>query len=156
MPIVLSISHNIFLTEKQRSQIHARETVETVGVSVPVWFYRGSTSEPASEVFCKYILTNVEEDYPVEKTEKGYRINLPQIPSDYEEPVKPKNWENYSPHKQSQWFKKHPAPLSVNNLLVEGILAFKRYNKTIELGKKTTIVHCVEIRHMEMLEVSLS
>jgi hypothetical protein len=156
MPIVLSISHNIFLTEKQRAQIDAREVVEAVGVSVPVWFFKGSTSEPASEVFCKYILTNIEEDYPIQATENGYKINLPQIPQDYKESNKPKSWNDFTPYKQSQWYKKHPTPLSSKNLIVEGILAFKRYNKSVEFGKKTTIVHSVEIRHMETLEASLS
>jgi hypothetical protein len=156
MPIVLSISHNIFLTEEERQRIYAHEPLEVLGVSVPVWFYRGSTSEPASEVFCKYVLTNIEEDYPITVIDSGYRINLPQIPKDYKPRNLPRNWSLMTPHKQMLWTKKYPEPISCENLIVDGLLTFKRYVKTIQFEKKTTVVHTVEIRHMETLISSLS
>ena len=56
--ITLATSHNIYLTHEDRYALVKGQTVESVGVSVPVWFIKGTTSEPAVEVFCKYVLTN--------------------------------------------------------------------------------------------------
>jgi hypothetical protein len=56
--LTLTVSHNIFLTKKQRYELSVVEsTLEVIGISFPVWFYKGKTSEPAKEVFCKYILS---------------------------------------------------------------------------------------------------
>jgi len=89
--VLLSISHNIALTMEQREKVADRETIEVIGVSVPVWVAldrqnkQGVTSEPASEVFCKYWITNEKEDTPIQFHKKGYKINVPQLPEDYEE-----------------------------------------------------------------------
>jgi hypothetical protein len=55
-----------------------KEKIEVIGASVPVWFYRGNTSEPAKEIFSKYILTNLETNEAILRTKEGYQINLPQ------------------------------------------------------------------------------
>ena len=49
----LTISHYVYLNREQRYDIHDLKPVEVIGVSVPVWFNNGNTSEPAKEVFCK-------------------------------------------------------------------------------------------------------
>lgn len=75
--LTLTISHNIFLTREQRYSISNKETIEAIGVSVPVWFYRGNTSEPAKEIFCRYVLTNNAKSDPIVPIVEGYKINLP-------------------------------------------------------------------------------
>jgi len=74
----LAVSHLIFLTKEQRYKLHEGETVDTTGVSVPVWFWGGNTSEPAMEVFCKYHITNQKTDNTICLMNGGYEINIPQ------------------------------------------------------------------------------
>lgn len=77
--LTLNVSHNIFLTKKQRYDLCKTDTlVETTGVSVPVWFFRGRTSEPAKEVFCKYILSINDNKNAIKKFAEGYIVNLPK------------------------------------------------------------------------------
>ena len=54
----LTISHYIYLTKEQRYALHERQPIEAIGISVPVWFNKGNTSEPAKEIFCKYQIAN--------------------------------------------------------------------------------------------------
>lgn len=75
--LTLTISHNIFLTRDQRYLLTNKESIEVIGVSVPVWFYKGNTSEPAKDIFCKYILTNDSKSDPIMPLKEGYKINLP-------------------------------------------------------------------------------
>jgi hypothetical protein len=84
----LAVSHNIFLSREQRYQIatwpYAEVTV--VGVSIPVWYktkvsgkkIKLATSEPAEEIICNYLISNLRADRIVEVLYDGYRIFLPQ------------------------------------------------------------------------------
>src|SRR5262252_8141079 len=76
--ITITVLHNIFLTRDERYKLASGEDVETVGVSVPVWFHRGKTTEPAVEVFCKYKLTNAPVQTPITSIDGGYLVNVPQ------------------------------------------------------------------------------
>jgi len=76
--ITLSISHNVYLTDEEISKLMSGEAIKTIGVSVPVWFFKGNTSEPAKEIFCEYLISDIEEDYPVTIIDEGYKINLPK------------------------------------------------------------------------------
>jgi hypothetical protein len=134
-----------------------------MGVSLPVWFNAGNTSEPANEVFCNYILTNTPNDYPVAVLSNGYKINLPQVPPNY--PMTPRPappfFENLSRSELDEWHKKNPLPPTGRDLLpldrggIEGI-KFKRYVKTIEGGRRMNVVHSVEINKFSVLEESLT
>ena len=136
----LAILHNVFLTENQRVNLNNGDSVEVTGVSVPVWFYKGNTSEPAIEVFCKYLLTNIPDDYPVTQMDDGYKINMPQGDQTGEVPLAEDG----------------PA-LKVLVGKYEGMSTnFRRYNKVTEKGQRTNVVHTVEINDMETLEESLS
>ncbi len=77
-PITITVSHNIFLTKDERYKLANGESIEVVGVSVPVWFHGGKTSEPAVEVFCKYRLSSAKVPTPITNYEEGYLIALPQ------------------------------------------------------------------------------
>lgn len=74
----LIISHHIYLNREQRLDLHKRLPQDAIGVSVPVWFQKGNTSEPAQEIFCKYQITNDFSVKAIIPTEDGYVINIPQ------------------------------------------------------------------------------
>jgi len=77
--LTLTVSHNIFLTKKQRYELSVVEsTLEAIGISFPVWFHKGKTSEPAKEVFCKYILSINDKKKAISKYSEGYIVNLPK------------------------------------------------------------------------------
>lgn len=159
---VLSILHNIAISPAQARKLHERGSVELIGASVPVWYFRGNTSEPAEEVFCKYKLTNNKKHEPIQIEEDGYIINLPQ-------PAKGiKRWslsdEAYlkmTPDELNQWYEEHPAPLSSLNIqsLADGgseYLFFQEYTKVRKKNKTTLIIHMVEIKYKEALLRSLA
>lgn len=131
--LTLTISHNIFLTREQRYLIANKEKIEVIGVSVPVWFYRGNTSEPAKEIFSKYILTNLETNEAILRTKEGYQINLPQ------------KVESSSVEKRL---------LDITDGGAE-CLFYREFNK---VSKPTTydLIHFVQIMPIEMMEKTLS
>ncbi len=161
--LALAISHNIFLTKDERYALASGETVEAVGVSVPVWFFKGNTSEPATEVFCKYTLTNLAEDYPVTSLARGYKFNVPQVPPGYKIPNRPppEDWAAMSNAERDGWLKTHVVPLCSRDLLDAadggvGYLRFKRYNKIKENGRRLNQIHIIDISPAATLESSLS
>jgi hypothetical protein len=77
--LTLTISHNIFLTKEERYKVAKGEQIEVIGISVPIWFLKGNTSEPAKEIFCKYIIINDGKNTPIFPTSTGFQINLPKI-----------------------------------------------------------------------------
>jgi len=153
-PLSLVISHNIFLTSEEIKTLVGGESIIIIGTCVPVWFDKGFTSEPATEVFCEYRLKNDNEKAClITKNKKGFSINLPQIPKGYEEPKKIPDgrWRKMSTLKQQEWYERHRKPLSANNLLGGGYLRFDKRKKTKQDGRTTSILHNVEIKKIEML-----
>jgi len=133
--ITLIISHSIYLSKQERYDLALeKKPIDIIGVSLPVWFKKGSTSEPAEEIFCHYRLTNQNPDYAIKSLNDGYQINIPNIPG-----------EN----------------LSAKNLLDikdDGCawLAFKQYNKVRRDRRNYAVLHCVEIKPIETLNETLS
>ena len=78
MAATLTISHYIYLTREERYALFEGKRLETIGVSVPVWFRKGDTSEPTQEVFCKYTITNKLSFRSIVQNDEGYTLNLPQ------------------------------------------------------------------------------
>jgi hypothetical protein len=78
MSSVLCISHNIFLTKEERYGLYENSSIQVIGVSIPVWYNRNETTEPAIEVFCKYHLKcdNKHFQKNVEINDDGYEIKL--------------------------------------------------------------------------------
>jgi hypothetical protein len=156
--LTLTILHNIYLSKEQRYALSKGEKIEATGVSVPVWFYQGSTSEPAIEVFCKYVLENNGEKSGVVFQKDGYRIKLPQFPENYSVPkVKDKvmTMDDYE-----QWYKTS-IPASGKDLLdlEDGGLQsmeFKEYGKVVKNEDAIGLMHTIEIKPIEMLTNSLS
>lgn len=160
--ITLAISHNIFLTRQQRYDLYNKQVIETIGVSVPVWFANGTTSEPANEVFCKYKLINNTEQTGIEFVKRGYDICLPQIETNYKliEPTTDE-WLKMTDIEKEKWFQETQKPLNCKNLLdlCDGgseYLYYRTHQKKIIKNMETHVVHFIEIKTIESLLNSLS
>lgn len=146
----LTISHYIYLNREQRYKLHEGEVVEIIGISVPVWFHRGNTSEPARELFCKYKLTNEPINKTIMLTDEGYAINLPQklelgkeeVPEEVQYAV--------------------AVQLGTSDRLLDikdggnEWLEFRQYNKVQQKDHEFNVVHFVEIKPDELLYDSMS
>lgn len=143
----LLITHFIYLTKEQRYALHSGKNIEVVGVSLPVWFYKGTTSEPAKELFCRYELTNDNSNRPIKILEDGYNINLPQKPSEEDDKSKVKAvFVDYDTSERL---------LDVADGGVEW-LEFREYSK-IEIDYiEHNIIHFIEMKKIELLEKTLS
>jgi hypothetical protein len=75
----LTVCHYLYLTREQRYALHEGQELEVTGITVPVWFHKGNTSEPAQEIFCKYKLTNDRQGTRVVNNAEGYEINMPSV-----------------------------------------------------------------------------
>lgn len=147
---ILTISHFLYLTRDQRYRIHAGEPVETVGVSVPVWFLKGNTSEPARELFCKYKITNDPINKAIITGEEGYTINLPQKID-----LKPED-------KVDESFREAMKNLPTSEKLLDpkdkgtANLHFKQYNQIIIDSIEFSVIHIVELQNEDYLIDSLN
>jgi len=164
----LSISHSLFLSKKQRYNLHEGKSVKIIGASMPVWFYKGTTSEPAEEVFCKYTIHNKIENTFISITKNNaYVINLPQIPKDFKESILSDiEWRRMSQESKNlrekgkagpleAWYESHPVPLSSKKLLdfTDGgsqVLNFKLEQEY----KNLNIIHFILIKSIENLNES--
>lgn len=142
---ILTISHFLYLTRDQRYKIHAGEVVETVGVSVPVWFLKGNTSEPAKELFCKYKITNEPINKAIETVDEGFVINLPQKIDLQPEDTVDDSFREAMKH----------LPTSERLLDIKdkgaGYLHFKQYNQVVINSIEFSIVHIVELQNEDFL-----
>jgi hypothetical protein len=137
MNLTLTIAHNVFLTKEQRYGLFDGNTVEVIGVSVPVWYYNGTTSEPATEVFCAYKLIPDEKKFYVNYTKNSYELLL---------------------SKNSYATEGTTETLSLRNLLDlkdGGInwLAFRQFNKIKKNKKDINMVHFVEIKPIQDISI---
>lgn len=164
--IILSISHHIYLSRKQRYAIHERKQITLMGISVPVWFNMGSTSEPATEVFCTYQLNNnCNEDAVINTLPKtdGYYINLPQMPDDFEfsESISDDEWRKMSEDQLSSYYKEIQVPLNSEILLdysdKGGMhMSWKLQNSMFQDGHEVAIKNFISIKDTdEFLTTSL-
>lgn len=145
----LAIHHNIRLNADQRMSLHEGNDVDTIGVSVPVWFMDGVTTEPGRELFCKYRLRNPKSELPIRICEDGYEIFLP-----YREgsrpPISDEEWRRLSrdrPDLLDEYYDKWVPEVSSRNLLDPphggGSLAYRESNKVKRGDHTITIMHFV-------------
>lgn len=123
----LTISHYIYLTKEQRYDLHNGKEVSVIGVSVPVWFQKGTTSEPAQEVFCEYTLSNKDKNKFVEIKGGSYEVA----------------------------FKDSLRLLDIEDGGSE-YLELKQYDIIKVFGRDFSVVHFIEIKPLEVLVESLS
>lgn len=163
MSQILVVSHHIHLTQEQRYELHERNIIETIGVTIPIWHSTGITSEPGTEIFCKYILTNEPAVSRVYCNKNKYEINLPQFPADYK-PTKPftdSEWRGLTTRQQEDWYERTEPPVSSKNLLdlidggSNGFLFFTIQDNMKKNKKHIDIVHEVQIMPIEKLVESL-
>ena len=152
--MTITVMHNIFLTREERYKLAEGEPVITVGVSVPVWFYRGITTEPAQEVFCKYRLTNKKTPVPITNWDEGYSINLPQAEEEMVTLANP-SAENPAQGKKVE----QPTAINLKDMKdggCDGYLQFKQYTKIRKDKKTYNLLHFVEIKTIEDLETTIN
>lgn len=159
--MTLAISHRIALTREQRYNLASGKTVDVTGVSVPVWYIRGRTTEPAKEVFCNYILHNKDQDVSIHFLTNGYEMNIPQLPKDFVMPaeITPQEWLNLELEEQEAVMEERYVPENGRYLLdiVDGgskRLAFSRLGNVRIKGIPTTIYHTVFITDVEDFKAS--
>lgn len=159
--IVLSVSHHIYLTREQRYSLNDGEDIQVIGISVPVWFHNGTTSEPADEVFCLYSISNDKETEPLISTnEKGYYINLPN--SEFKPPsMSNDKWRAMSIIERERWYEGHQDSITSKNLLdyQDGggkYMGWRHDNKIYKNKKALSIKNWIEIKDIEFLEKSLT
>lgn len=134
--LTLTVSHNIFLTRQQRYELCQTDVVlSVVGVSVPVWFLGGRTSEPAREVFCKYLLSITDNSTAVRKHSEGYIINLPKALSNVSRTV--------------------PELLMDPEDGGQSMIQYKEYSNGRSKNRTYRVIHTVEIYDMTVLDESL-
>lgn len=137
MATMLTISHYIYLTKEERMQLFNQTSVNTVGISIPVWFNKGTTSEPAKEIFCNYLITNDATSKQIKPNSNGYSINLPR------------DFIN---------FKNENSAIRLLDVEDGGCeeLIFKQYSKLNKENKYFNIIHFIEIRPIEILLSTLT
>ena len=161
MNTTLAISHYLHLTKEERYAWQEGEVIDIIGVSIPVWFYKGISSEPAIEVFCKYHLVSSPEGIFIKHVEDGYEITIPQTSPVEFTPLPDDAWASLSKEEQEQWYEANePAP-SLRMLLdnKDGgakYLAFRQYSKVRKNKKVLNVVHFMEIKDMEALTQTLT
>jgi hypothetical protein len=157
----LSIAHHVFLTRDERYALHNKEIIKTIGVSLPIWFCKGSTSEPGEEVFCEYILTNEEkkEADSVIIADTGYKINIPQVPKGYvKKELSNEEWREMTMDERRAWYSENMPPLSSSNLLDKKdlggkYLTFKVVKKKVD---DVSLIHFVVIKDWAELAESVT
>lgn len=155
--LVLSIMHNVFLTKEEIEKLLEKKEIETIGISVPVWYFKGDTSEPAEEVYCKYKLKITDKKESVSVLKNGYVINFQELPADYEEKVlAPEEIQKMSVEQLGEWQAENPKIANIKKLLKEdGKTNFRQFSKKKQNGKPTSLVHVVEINQMDRLLKSM-
>ena len=138
--LTLAVSHNIFLNRDQRYDLFNNKEIDVIGVSVPVWFHKGKTSEPGHEVFCKYKIIPTKFTLLVKHNSVGYDVHLP--------------------HETHNTKDDKINPLTIKNILdIEdgGIswLAFRQFGKAKKNKTNIIITNFVEIKDIDELEKTL-
>lgn len=140
MDYTLTISHLIFLSREQRYALYAGQTLQVIGVSVPVWFCKDKTNEPANEVFCEYKIIPTDFSSNITSKSKAYEIEIPL--------------QEYNPER------KESNPVVLKNILdfedggVEWV-AFRQLSNITKNKKKVHVVQFLEIKPLEEFETSI-
>lgn len=157
--LTLTVGHQIFLTKEERYRIVNGETVQILGISVPVWLEDTKTSEPAIEVFVRYKIIPTEDITFIKCKKYGYDIEI-QKTQDLPNEI----LETLTEEERDDWFKTNDSKPDVSFLkdIKDGgcaWLAFRQYNKLRKskktFGKAIQLAHFVEIKDIEALLTSI-
>lgn len=160
----LTISHHIRLPKDQRYVLHNGEEVEVIGICVAVWVQDGITSEPAKEIFCKYILKNKEQENPIFVRKDGFEITLPKRTAIKQSRIlSDQEWLSLSmndPKSLHDYYAKTTPEISSKNLLDIGDgggegLIYREESKIKQEEKIIKLLHYVCIDSVESLELDI-
>lgn len=151
MATTLAIAHYLHLTKDERYRWQRGEEFDVVGVSVPVWFYKGASSEPAIEVFCKYTLKTSPDGIFVKHNNEGYEVTVPQKPTQEVQPLPEDIWHSLTDQQQDEWYAQNQQMPSLEGLLDirDGgceYLSFRQFSKVRRNRKILNVVHFMEIK----------
>jgi hypothetical protein len=162
-PVTLAVSHSIWLTREQRYALaggEAGQKLVVVGASVPVWYCKGDTSEPASEVFVRYTLASTGDGLNMFHLRDGYYINIPRERGTPKLP--PDVWEVMPEAEREEFYEANGYPSTARDLLDprDGGSAwyfFRQYNKIVRSDSSVVhLIHYVELKDVAALANSLS
>lgn len=153
----LIVSHTIFLNKEEIERLFSGLSVRTIGCSVPVWFQKGTTSEPAEEVFAQYYISTKKSKLEAKTFDAWYKINIPKLTADYEPPERIPDdlWREMPIIEREIWYDNNTKPISVDDLMDAPLGGNYLKFKHLEKLEYTTIVHFVEINTVERLMESL-
>lgn len=159
MPLTLAVHHNIHLSREERYALHEGKPIVVVGVSIPVWFDKNISSEPAKEVFCKYYLYNSKHETPIRIMEDGYEITLPNKSTPLD-PISNEVWRSLTPSQLDVYYRNQYSQASSENLLDQKDggsehLFYREHNKMKIKDEMLTVVHFIEIDPIERLIASI-
>lgn len=158
--MTLAVSHNIYLSRDDRYRLHLGEVVETQGVSTPIWYFHGRSSEPGQEVFCRYTLSNNHEsDYDIDQQSDGYFINLPtEEESRIRAGMTPDEWSQLTPQGKDVIMNGVPTSEILLDSEDGGVsrMAFNQYNKTKLKGLVVHVLHFIRIADRDVLLETLA
>jgi hypothetical protein len=146
----LSVSHYIYLNKSQRYDLHNGKEISVIGISVPVWFDKGNTTEPAQEYFCKYKLINDKSDAGVKQIDEGFSLVMP-----YFEIVDEKNTTEEMKKIVQRKLGTTESLLDVSDGGIE-ISEFKVYQKLQIENELYHLIHFVEIKAIDILLDTIS
>lgn len=156
----LTIAHSICLTREQRYSWYEGKSLEVIGVSIPVWYKKGQTTEPANEIFCKYRLFNAPDKTFVKHNTDGYDINVTKNPSCRPLDIALELWNTLTLNEQRSLSQQNgPNPCIMNILDIKDggckWLAFRQHSKAKYNNKNLNLIHFVEMKPIEDLIESL-
>jgi hypothetical protein len=154
----LIIHHNIYLNREQRYALYDGQDIEVSGVSVSVWCRGKVTSEPAKEIYCRYLVRNLGEDQPIKMVKDGFEICLPNkkpIVSHVSDEI----WRDMSVAERDEYyalFKNGASPLNLLDVKDggSGCLMYREHNKIryADDDGPITIIHLIQLRDIRILE----
>lgn len=159
----LSIVHNIFLNEEDLTLLRSGKDIEIIGVSLPVWSFGMVTSEPAEEVFCKYLISNnLEKNQPdtIKTLKDGYKLYLPDYCQKMKLPINPLNLQELSEEDKTKCVMEDNQIFLIkeSNVLSEDseFIFYEQIHKIKEDRKVRLVTHVVKISKLKDFFDSLS
>ena len=151
----LVIYHLIHLTAEERAFLHQGNDVETVGITVPVWVIDKKTSEPASEIFSKYILKNPRKEIPIKFLPEGFEIVIPYRKGT-KLTISDDEWRFLNMNdkqKLDALYRSTVSEISSENLvdIQEGFISYREHNKLMFNDKPIAVKHYISIESKEKL-----
>lgn len=156
----LTIQHKIYLTKEERYKLHNIGNVDVVGYFLPVWFGKNYTSEPSSEVFCKYYLINDKQDVPTKILEDGFKMSIPHREG-HRPHITNEEWRELERLNKLDNYKKQCIPEFTSKNLLDKCdggtkkIFYREYNKIKRNNHLIKIAHYIFIEDIDFLNQSM-